>query len=56
LAEAGGFAVKRVWTDERQYFGVAYLTLGHSEKDGVVPGRAGGHELLPAHDAIPVTL
>ena len=27
LAEAGGFAVERVWTDERQYFSVAYLTL-----------------------------
>ncbi len=26
LAEAGGFAVERVWTDERQYFSVAYLT------------------------------
>jgi L-histidine Nalpha-methyltransferase len=27
LAEAGGFAVERVWTDERQYFSVFYLTL-----------------------------
>ncbi len=32
LAEAGGFAVERVWTDERQYFSVAYLTLRHSGK------------------------
>jgi len=30
LAEAGGFAVERVWTDERQYFSVAYLALRHS--------------------------
>ena len=29
LAEAGGFAVERVWTDERQYFSVFYLTLSH---------------------------
>jgi dimethylhistidine N-methyltransferase len=29
LAEAGGFAVERVWTDERQYFGVFYLTVSH---------------------------
>jgi L-histidine Nalpha-methyltransferase len=29
LAEAGGFAVERVWTDERQYFSVFYLTLKH---------------------------
>jgi L-histidine N-alpha-methyltransferase len=29
LVEAGGFAVERIWTDARQYFGVAYLTLGH---------------------------
>jgi dimethylhistidine N-methyltransferase len=29
LAEAAGFAVERVWTDERQYFSVFYLTLSH---------------------------
>lgn len=29
LAQAGGFAVERVWTDERQYFSVFYLTLSH---------------------------
>jgi L-histidine Nalpha-methyltransferase len=29
LAEAGGFAVERVWTDERQYFSVFYLSLSH---------------------------
>jgi L-histidine Nalpha-methyltransferase len=56
LAGAGGFAAERIWADERQYFSVAYLTLRHSGKDGVVPGRAGGHELLPAHEAIPATL
>ena len=27
LAQAGGFALERVWTDERQYFGVSYLTV-----------------------------
>ena len=56
LAGAGGFAAERVWTDARQYFSVAYLTVGHTGKDGVLPGRAGGRELLPAHEAIPVTL
>ena len=30
LAEAGGFAVERIWTDARQYFSVAYLALRHS--------------------------
>jgi hypothetical protein len=29
LAEAGGFAVERVWTDECQYFSLFYLTLSH---------------------------
>ena len=33
LAEVGGFAVERVWMDERQYFSVAYLALRHSGKD-----------------------
>ena len=27
LAEAGGYAVRRLWTDERHYFSVAYLTI-----------------------------
>ena len=30
LAEAGGFTAERVWTDERQYFSVAYLARRHS--------------------------
>ena len=39
LAEAGGFAVERVWTDEREYFGVAYLTLRQAEVvRGLHPG------------------
>ena len=29
LAEAGGFAVERVWTDQGQYFSVFYLTVSH---------------------------
>ncbi len=53
LAKAGGFAVERVWTDPRQYFSVAYLTHVHSKKNGVVPGRTGGHELLTAHEDMP---
>ena len=40
LAEASGFAAELVWTDERQYFGVAYLTPRHSGNDRVLPGRA----------------
>jgi dimethylhistidine N-methyltransferase len=56
LAEAGGFVMERVWTDARQYFSMAYLALRHSGKDGVIPGRAGGYELLSAHEAIPATL
>jgi L-histidine N-alpha-methyltransferase len=56
LAEAGGFAAERVWTDERQYFSIAYLTLRHSGKGGVILGRVSGRELLPAQEAIPVTL
>ena len=27
VAEAGGFDVEQVWTDERQYFSVSYLTV-----------------------------
>jgi L-histidine N-alpha-methyltransferase len=56
LAKAGGFVAERFWMDARHYFSVAYLTLRHSGNDGVVPGRAGGHELLAAHETIPVSL
>jgi dimethylhistidine N-methyltransferase len=56
LARGGGFEAERVWVDERQYFGVAYLVLRDSGKDGVHPVRAGGGALLPAYEAIPVTL
>ena len=38
LATAGGFVVERVWTDERQWFSVAYLTLRHSGNDSVLTG------------------
>jgi L-histidine Nalpha-methyltransferase len=55
LGRASGFAVERVWTDERQYFSVAYLTVRHSGKDRF-PVRPGGREMLPAHEAIPATL
>jgi uncharacterized SAM-dependent methyltransferase len=27
LTEAAGFTMERVWTDERQYFSVLYLTI-----------------------------
>jgi L-histidine Nalpha-methyltransferase len=56
LAWAGGFAAERIWTDERQYFSVAYFALPHSGKSGVLPGRACGRALLPACEAIPVTI
>jgi dimethylhistidine N-methyltransferase len=57
LAEAGGFTVERVWTDERQYFSVAYLTPRHLGNDRVLPGRTGRRAmLLPAHEAISATL
>ena len=56
LAEAGGFAVERVWTDERQYFSVAYLTQRHSGNDRVLPARAGRRDPLSANEAIPVSL
>ena len=56
LSRASGFAVERVWVDEHQYFSVAYLTVRHSGKEGVVPGRTGGRESLPAYEAIPVSL
>ncbi len=44
LAGAGGFTVERVWTDERQYFSVAYLARRHSGRDRVLPGWASGRE------------
>jgi dimethylhistidine N-methyltransferase len=56
LAGAGGFAVERVWTDDRQYFSVAYLTLRHSGNDGVLPGFTGCRGMLPAHEVIPGTI
>ena len=56
LARASGFATERVWTDEHQYFGVVYLVLRHSGKEGVLAGRAGGRSLLQAREVIPVTL
>ncbi len=52
LAEAGGFTVEHVWTDERQYFSVAYLACRHSGRDRVLPGRTSGRDPLPAHEAI----
>src|SRR5579871_5052243 len=45
LAEAGGFAVQRVWSDARHYFSVAYLTLRHSGKDGMPLVPVGEREL-----------
>jgi L-histidine Nalpha-methyltransferase len=56
LAQASGFAVERVWTDERQYFSVAYLTPDHTGNDSVLPGHADCRTMLPAHEAIPATL
>jgi uncharacterized SAM-dependent methyltransferase len=56
LAEAGGFVPDRVWTDERQYFSVAYLTLRHSKKNGLHLGRVGASAMPPAREAIPVAL
>jgi dimethylhistidine N-methyltransferase len=56
LAEAAGFAVERVWTDERKYFSVFYLNSRHSGNDRVRPGRTGGRATLPAHEAIPATI
>jgi L-histidine Nalpha-methyltransferase len=47
LAEAGGFTTERVWTDERQYFCVAYLARRQSGRDGVLPGRASSRDPLP---------
>jgi dimethylhistidine N-methyltransferase len=52
LAEAGGFTAERVWTDERQYFSVAYLARRHSGRERVLPGRAGVRELPLGHEAI----
>ena len=56
LARAGGFAAERIWTDERHYFGVAYLTLRHSGKDGVLPVRVGSSTPLPEPEAVAVAL
>jgi L-histidine Nalpha-methyltransferase len=56
LAEASGLVVERVWTDERRYFSVVYLTPRHSGKDSVLPGLAGSRAMLPSHEAIPATL
>ncbi len=56
LAAACGFVVERVWTDERQYFSVAYLTLRHSGNDGVLSVRTGGRAMLPAHQTIPAII
>ena len=55
LGLSGGFAAERVWTDERQYFSIAYLARRHSGKGAVLVGRVSGRELLPAQEAIPVT-
>jgi dimethylhistidine N-methyltransferase len=56
LAGAGGFAVERVWTDERQYFSVAYLTLRHSGTEGVLPRKGSGHPSRSRRKALPVSL
>lgn len=56
LATACGLVMERVWTDERQYFIVAYLTLRHSENDGGLSGRNGGRPMLPAHQTIPAAI
>ncbi len=56
LAEAGGFAVERVWSDARQYFSVAYLTLRHSAKDGMPLAPVGERELQPAQAAMPCSM
>jgi dimethylhistidine N-methyltransferase len=55
LAGGGGFVAERFWTDERQYFGVAYLTSRHLGEDRVLPGRANGRDPLPARGIAPVT-
>ena len=46
LAEASGFAVERVCTDERQYFTVAYLTPRHSGNDRMLPGSGSDNDGL----------
>src|SRR5579871_5546777 len=56
LARACGFAVDRVWMDERHYFSVAYLTLRHSGNDDVLPGQEGRRKSLSANEAIPANL
>jgi dimethylhistidine N-methyltransferase len=45
LAVAGGFAVERVWTDERQYFSVSYFTVASAGKDA--PGWPGQSAAMP---------
>jgi len=56
LASACGFVAEQVWTDERQYFSVAYLTLRRSGNDRVVRGQDSRREAVPANQAIPVIL
>lgn len=55
LAGAGGFAVDRVWFDERRYFCVAYLTLCRAGKDRVPSEHASEYEPLPVHEAVALT-
>ena len=56
LAKAGGFAAERVWTDERQYFSVAYLTPG--TRGRTVCFRAGRRPCVaagaPSHSCNPL--
>jgi hypothetical protein len=52
LADAGGFALERVWTDERQYFSVAYLTPRHSGNDRVLPGSGTDDDGAVARSAL----
>jgi L-histidine Nalpha-methyltransferase len=54
LARAGGFAVERVWTDERRYFSVAYLTLRRSGR-GMLDDWTGGRAMLPVYESISAT-
>jgi dimethylhistidine N-methyltransferase len=55
LAEAGGFVAERVWTDDRQYFSVAYLTPRRLGRDILLPGWAVGSEAVLAYEPIPMT-
>ena len=56
LASAAGFAAEHVWTDERQYFCVAYFALEHSGKLESLPRQPGEPTFLPAPEALPVTV